>query len=124
LEQQDFLFILLAKYQSGNYNENEIGGACSIYGEKTNAYRNLVVKHEENGVLERPSHRLVDNIKMDIKEIGWDGLVWIFPAQDRGQRWVLVQKAIDRHVPQKVGKFLTSRKAISLSRRILAASSQ
>jgi hypothetical protein len=41
----------------------------------------------------------VDNIKMDIKEIGWEDMVWIFPAQDRGQWWVVVQKAIDLHVP-------------------------
>jgi hypothetical protein len=57
-----------------------MGGKCSIYGEKGNAYRILVVKCEEKGVLERSRQRWVDNIKMYIKEIGREGMVWIFPA--------------------------------------------
>jgi len=69
-----------------------MGGACSIYGEKRNVYRNLVVKPEEKWLLERPRSRWVDNIKIDIKEIGWEDIVWIFPAQDRGQWWVVAKK--------------------------------
>jgi len=35
----------------------------------------------------------MDNIKMYIKEIGWEDMVWIFPAQDRGQWRVVVKKS-------------------------------
>jgi hypothetical protein len=35
--------------------------------------------------LGRPRHRWVDNIKMDLREIGWDGVDWIDTAQDRDQ---------------------------------------
>jgi len=70
-----------------------MGGACSIYGEKRNVYRTLVVKPEEKWILERPRSRWMDNIKMYIKEIGWEDMVWIFPAQDRGQWRVVVKKS-------------------------------
>jgi hypothetical protein len=42
-------------------------------GEKRNAYRILVGNPEEKRPLGRPRHRWVDNIKMDLREIGWDG---------------------------------------------------
>jgi hypothetical protein len=45
-------------------------------GEKRNAYRILVGKPEGKRPLGRPRHRWVDNIKMDLREIGWDGMVW------------------------------------------------
>jgi hypothetical protein len=36
--------------------------------------------------LERPRYRWKDNIKIDLREIGWGGMDWIDLAQDRG-RW-------------------------------------
>jgi hypothetical protein len=51
-------------------------------GEKRNAYRILVGKPEGKSPLGRPRCRWVDNIKMDIREIGWDGVDWINMAQD------------------------------------------
>jgi hypothetical protein len=44
-------------------------------GEKRNAYRILVGNPEGMRPLGGPSHRWVDNIKMDLREIGWYGLV-------------------------------------------------
>jgi hypothetical protein len=40
--------------------------------------------------LGRPSRRWVDNIKMDLREIGWDCVDWIDLAQDRVQWRALV----------------------------------
>jgi hypothetical protein len=48
-------------------------------GEKRNAYRILVGKPEEKRPLGRPS-RWVDNMKMDLREIGWmvwTGMIWL-----------------------------------------------
>jgi hypothetical protein len=47
------------------------------------AYWILVGKPEGKRPLGRPRLRGVDNINMDIKEIGWDGVDWIALAQDR-----------------------------------------
>jgi hypothetical protein len=50
--------------------EDEAGGACSSNGEKRNAYRLLVGKPEGKKRLGRPRRRWVDNITMDLSEIG------------------------------------------------------
>jgi hypothetical protein len=69
-----------------NYNDqvgkDEMGGARSTYGEKRNTNKILVEKLEGKRPLERPRRRWVDNIKMDLREIGWDGVDWIDMAQD------------------------------------------
>jgi hypothetical protein len=52
-------------------------------GETRNAYRILVGKSEGKRPLGRPRCRSVDNIKMDLREIGWDVMDWIDLAQDR-----------------------------------------
>jgi hypothetical protein len=51
--------------------------ACSTNGGKTNAYRILVGKPEGSRPLGRPRRRWVDNIKIDLREIGWYGIDWI-----------------------------------------------
>jgi hypothetical protein len=43
-------------------------------GEKRNAYRILVGKPEGKRPLGTPRRRWVDNVKMDLREIGWDGM--------------------------------------------------
>jgi hypothetical protein len=52
-------------------------------GETRNAYRILVGKPEGKGPLGSPRRRWVDNIKMDLRKIGWDGRDWIELAQGR-----------------------------------------
>jgi hypothetical protein len=54
-------------------------------GEKRNVYRILVRKSEGKRPLGRPRRRWVDNINMDLRGIGWDGVDWIDMAQDRDQ---------------------------------------
>jgi hypothetical protein len=57
--------------------------------EKRNAYRNLVGFLKGKRPVGRPRHRWEDNIKMvkmDVREVGWSVLDWIYLAQDR-DRW-------------------------------------
>jgi hypothetical protein len=58
-----------------------MGRACSTNGEKRNAYRILVGNPEGKRPLGRPRRRWVDNIKLDLRKIGWDGGDWMNLAQ-------------------------------------------
>jgi hypothetical protein len=71
----------------------------SRIGETRNAYRILVGKPEGKRPLGRPRRRWVDNIIMDLGEIGWDGRDWIELAQDRDQWRALVNTVINLRVP-------------------------
>jgi hypothetical protein len=68
-------------------------------GERRNAYRTLVGKTEGRRPLGRPRRRWVDNIKMNLREIGWDGIDWIELAQDRDQCRALVNTVMNLWVP-------------------------
>jgi hypothetical protein len=67
--------------------------------EKRNAYRILVGKPEGKRPLERPRRGWVDNIKIDLREIGWDGMDWIDLAQDKGQWRARVNTVMNIRVP-------------------------
>jgi hypothetical protein len=59
--------------------------ACSTNGGKIKSYRILVGKPEGNGPLGRPTCTWVDNIRMDLREIGWGDMDWNDLSQDRDQ---------------------------------------
>jgi hypothetical protein len=73
--------------------------ACSTNGEKRNAYRILVGEPEGKSPLGRPRCRLVNNIKMDLREIRWDVMDWIDLAQVRDQWRALVNTVMNLRVP-------------------------
>jgi hypothetical protein len=64
-------------------------------GEKRNAYRILVVKPEGKRPLGRPRRRWENNIKLDLREIGWGVMDWIDLAHDRDQWRALVNTVIN-----------------------------
>jgi hypothetical protein len=68
-------------------------------GEKRNAYRILVGIPEEKRPLGRPRRRWVDNIKMDLREIGWGGMGLVDLAQDRDKWRALVNMVMNLRVP-------------------------
>jgi hypothetical protein len=74
-----------------------MGGACSTDGEKRNAYRLLVGKPEGK----RPLERWVDNVGMDLLEVGWGDVDWIGLAQDRDKWRALVNSVLNLRVPIK-----------------------
>jgi hypothetical protein len=79
--------------------DSVMGGACSTKGEKMNAWRILVGKPEGKKPLGRPKRRWVDNIKMDLRDIGWDGVEWIDMTQDRDQWRAFVNAVLNLRVP-------------------------
>ncbi|KAJ4428965.1 hypothetical protein ANN_25961, partial [Periplaneta americana] len=60
-------------------------GHVALMGESRNAYRVLVGRPEGKRPLGRPRRRWEDNIKMDLREVGYDGRDWINLAEDRDQ---------------------------------------
>jgi hypothetical protein len=68
-------------------------------GGKRNAYRLLVGKPEGKRPLGRPRPRWVDNIKMDLLEIGWGGVNWISLAQDRDKCRAVENSVLNLRVP-------------------------
>jgi hypothetical protein len=67
--------------------------------EKRNAYRLLVGKPEGKRPLGRPRRRWVDNIRIDLVEVGWSDVDWIGLAQDRGRWKALVNSVLNLRVP-------------------------
>jgi len=65
-------------------------------GEKRVIYRVLVEKPEGKRPLGIPRHRWEDNIKMDLQEVGCEGMDWIELVQDR-DRWRAAEKAVMKH---------------------------
>jgi hypothetical protein len=76
-----------------------MGRVCSANGEKRNAYRILVGNPEGKRPLCKLRRRWVDNIKMDLREIGWDDMHRIDLAQDRDQWRALVNAITNLRVP-------------------------
>jgi hypothetical protein len=62
-------------------------------GEGRNVCRVLVGKPEGKRSLERPRHRWEDGVKMDLREIDWGDVEWIYLAQDR-DRWPAVVNTV------------------------------
>jgi hypothetical protein len=58
-------------------------GHVARVGERRVVYRGLVGKPEGMRPLGRPRHRWEGNIKMDLEEVGCEGMEWIELAQDR-----------------------------------------
>jgi hypothetical protein len=65
-------------------------------GEKWNAYKMLVEKPERKRPLGRSRHWWVDNIRMDLLELGWGDVDWIGLAQDR-DRWTAFMNSVLNH---------------------------
>jgi hypothetical protein len=68
-------------------------------GEKRNAYRLLVGKPDRKRPLGRPRLRLVDNIRMDLGEVGWGNVDWIGLAKDRNRWRAVVTSVLNLRVP-------------------------
>jgi hypothetical protein len=73
--------------------------ACTTIREKRNVCMLLEGKPEGKRPLRRPKCRWVDNIKMDLREVGWGDVDWIDLTQDRNKWRALVNAVMDLGVP-------------------------
>jgi hypothetical protein len=67
--------------------------------EKRNACRLLVGKPEGKRPLERPRRRWVDNVRINLGEVGWGDVDWIGLTQDRNRWRALVNSVLNLQVP-------------------------
>jgi hypothetical protein len=70
-----------------------------MHREKRNSYRGFVGKPEGKRLLGKPRHRW-ENIKMDLRGIGWGGMDWINLAQDWDQWRTLANTIMNLRVPK------------------------
>jgi hypothetical protein len=74
-------------------------GHVAHMGEVRGAYNILVERPEGRRPLGRPRRRWEDNIKMDLGEIGFEDVDWIYLAQDRDRWRALVNTVMNLRVP-------------------------
>ena len=74
-------------------------GHVARMGKERVVYRVLVGKLEGRRPLGRPRRRRVDNIRMDLQEVGCGYMDWIGLAQDRDRRRTLVSAVMNLGVP-------------------------
>jgi hypothetical protein len=74
-------------------------GHIARMGEKRNAHRLSVGKPEGKRTLGRPRGRWVNNIRMDLGEVGWSDVDWIGLAKDRNRWRALVNSVLNLRVP-------------------------
>jgi hypothetical protein len=74
-------------------------GHVARMGPNRNVYRLLVGKPEGKRPLGRPRRRWVDNIRMDLVEVGWGDVDWIGLAKDKNRWRALVNSVLNLRFP-------------------------
>jgi hypothetical protein len=73
-------------------------GHVARMGEERKMYKVLVGKPEGKRSLGRPRRRREDEIRMDLREIGFGGVDWIRMSQDRDRWWAVVSAVMNLRV--------------------------
>jgi hypothetical protein len=84
---------------------DEMGGACSTHRRDEKCYSILVRIPEGKRLLKKPRHKWEDNIRMDVRESGWENVEWIHLVQDRYELQALVNVVMNLQVSYEVGNF-------------------
>jgi hypothetical protein len=94
-----------------------MGGSCSTKGGRR-GYRLLVGKPLGKRLLERPRHRWVDNIRMDLGEVGWGDVDWIGLGQDRNRWRALVNSVLTFEFHEMLGNLSSGLSSSSQLHRV------
>jgi hypothetical protein len=58
---------------------------CITHGRGEKLHKKFLLENLNGRELRRPRCRWEDNIRMDFREMGWEGVDWVHLAQDRNQ---------------------------------------
>jgi hypothetical protein len=90
---------MLSNRKPVRHSVYNMGATCSAYGGEESVYSVVVGKPEGKRPLGRPRHRWKDNIKMDLQEVGCEGMDWIELAQVRDRWRALVNAVMNLRIP-------------------------
>ena len=74
-------------------------GQVARMGESRGAYGVLVRRPDRRRRLGRPTLKWENNINIDLREVGWEGMDWCDLAQDRDRWWALVNAVTNLRIP-------------------------
>jgi hypothetical protein len=97
-----------------------MGGPCSTNGEKRNAYRLLVGKPEGKRPVRGPRRMWVDNMRIDLVEIGWNDVDSICLAQDRDKWQAFVNEVMNLSLHKMLGNYRVASQLVA-SRVVLSS---
>ena len=100
------VFVAIIRDESGALSLK--GGIIIKHVQLNTVCRVMVGKPEGKGPLGRPRRRWVDNIKVDLQEVGCGGMDWIELAQDWDRWRALVNAVMNHRLPKIAGNFFTS----------------
>jgi hypothetical protein len=89
------------------FKDDEMGKTCSTHRD-AKLYKTFVGKPEGMRPTGRPRCRWEDNIRMDLREIGWEYVDWMHLTQDRDKWRAVVNTVMNSRILLKVGNFLTT----------------
>ena len=91
------MVVLLTVYYSGDkIKNNEMEGHVASLGDRRGLYKVLVGRADRKTPLGRPKCRWEDNVKMDLREVGWAIMGCISLVQDR-DRWRALVNVVMNH---------------------------
>jgi hypothetical protein len=92
---RSFITYIAKCYKGDQGNEDEMGVVCSRNERYEKCIQISVRKHETKRVLGRTTRRWEDNIRIDFREIGWEGVDLTRPSYDRDQWRALVNTTLN-----------------------------
>jgi hypothetical protein len=82
-------------FQMINARRMRWAGHVARMGDRRGAYRIFVGRPEGKRLLGRPRHSWEESVEIDLQEVGWGGMDWIYMFQDRDKCWALVNAVMN-----------------------------
>jgi hypothetical protein len=92
-------YVPIKQHQGDQIKMDKTAGACGMFVEEQKCINILLEASNGNRTLRTPRNRWDNNIKVDVKGMGWVGMDWINLVQDKEKRKALVNMIMNIQVP-------------------------